>query len=126
SAAEIEGSAKTLIDSKNVPQAYSFYLAQPQFLKEHPQDAEKILAGLNKADEWINSHPDETAQILADSTGLDLNIAKRVLEKQPKPSPVNHVTADVVTAQQNIADFFAKEKLIPQAVKIQDAVWQEK
>ncbi|MEB3754489.1 aliphatic sulfonate ABC transporter substrate-binding protein [Acinetobacter sp. MD2(2019)] len=126
SAAEIQGNARVLIDSKDLPQAYSFYLSSPQFLQAHASEANKIIAGLNKADEWINAHPDQTAQILADSTGLDIKVTQRVIDKKPKPATVSYLSADVIQAQQQIADFFYNAKLIPQPVKIKDAVWEGK
>jgi len=125
SAAEIQGNAKVLIDSKDLPETYAFYLSSPQFLQAHQQEAKKIIQALNQADDWINAHPDDAAKILAQSTGLDENIAKRVLEKRQKPSPVQPLTSDVVQAQQQVADLFSDLKLIPNTVQLKEHVWQE-
>jgi len=125
SAAEIQGNAKVLIDSKDLPETYAFYLSSLQFLQAHQQEAKKIIQALNQADDWINTHPDDAAKILAQSTGLDENIAKRVLEKRQKPSPVQPLTSDVVQAQQQVADLFSDLKLIPNTVQLKEHVWQE-
>ncbi|OTG88287.1 sulfonate ABC transporter substrate-binding protein [Acinetobacter sp. ANC 4558] len=124
SAAEIDGNAKILFDSKELPPTYGYYLAQPSFVKNHPNDAKKVLTVLNEADVWINSHKTEAAEILAKSTGLDVKIAEQVISKKHDPNPVALLTPEVVQSQQKIADLFYGQKLIPNNIEAQKFVWQ--
>lgn len=123
SAASLKGDTRVLIDAKDLPPAYSFYLSSPDFLKVHSAEAKKFIEVLNQTDVWINAHPDEATDILAESTGLDKSVAKLVIEKRRSPSQVNLVDGKTVQAQQNIADLFFSLKLIPNAVKLKDHVW---
>ncbi len=81
---------------------------------------------LNKTDQWIDAHPQETAQILAESTGIDLAVAEKVISKKPKPSTVQILTPEVLTSQQHIADLFYQLKLIPTQVTVGTAAWDGK
>ncbi|NHB57986.1 aliphatic sulfonate ABC transporter substrate-binding protein [Acinetobacter sp. 194] len=123
SAASLKGDTRVLTDATHVPPAYSFYSSTDNFLQSHPAEAKKFIETLNETDAWINAHPDETAQILAESTGIELEVAKLVIEKRRNPAQVNLLNAETVDAQQKIADLFFNLKLIPNAVQIKDNFW---
>lgn len=125
-ATELSGKAKSLFDSFTLPATYGFYLAQPKFVDLHPDSAKKVLDVLNKTDDWINAHQKETAQILATSTSLDLNIAAQVLTKKAIPNPVATLTPEVAQSQQDIGNLFYDLKLIPNKIDAQKYVWHSK
>ena len=124
SAAEIDGNAKILFESTSLPATYAYYLAQPNFIKNHSNDAKKVLAVLNQTDAWINSHKSEAAEILAKSTSLDVKIAQQVVNKKHNPNPVAILTAEVIQSQQNIADLFYGQKLIPNNIDASIFAWR--
>lgn len=126
SATELNGSANNIFDSTELPDTYAFYSAQPKFIQQHPESAAKVIQVLNKTDQWIDAHPQETAQILAESTGIDLAVAEKVISKKPKPSTVQILTSEVLTSQQHIADLFYQLKLIPIQVTVSTAAWDGK
>ena len=124
SATETQGNAKILFDSKTLPAVYSFYSAQPQFKVHYPQAVNQIKQVLNETDDWIEQHPEETAQILAESTGLSLDIARAVIQKKPSPNQVDVPSLEIIQAQQKVADSFYQLKLMPKAVDIQNTAAQ--
>lgn len=121
--AELQGHTKTLVDGSAFPTTYSFYIGNPDYIKKHPDSAPKLIKSINLADQWIVQHQDQALQIYAQSTGLSLPVAQRVLDKRPKPSPVHILTPEVVQSQQQIADLFKEEQLIPVQIDIQHSVW---
>ncbi|MCF8999206.1 aliphatic sulfonate ABC transporter substrate-binding protein [Acinetobacter nectaris] len=123
SATELSGTAKAVFDSTTLPKTYGYYLAQPSFIQQHPKDAQKVLDVLNETDQWINSHPKETAEILANSTGLNLNIAEKVLTTKPTPNPVEPLTPTVIQSQQDLGNLFFSLKLIPNNIHASEFVW---
>ena len=123
SAAQLDAKAKVLIDGQDFPKTYSFYIANPKFIAEHPQAVQQFIAGLNNADQWILKHQKPALDIYQQSTGLNTNIAEQVFNRRLKPSPIRTLTPEVIQAQQDIADLFQHVQLIPQKIKIQDAVW---
>lgn len=124
--AELQGHTKTLVDGTAFPTTYSFYIGNPDFIQKHPDSAQKLVNSVNTADQWIVQHQDQALQIYAKSTGLSTPIAQRVLAKRPKPSPVRTINAEVVKNQQQIADLFTQEQLIPTKIDIQQSVWTTK
>ena len=124
SATETQGNAKILFDSKTLPAVYSFYSAQPQFKTQYPQAVNQIKQVLNETDDWIEQHPEETAQILSESTGLSLDIARAVIQKKPSPNQVDVPSLEIIQAQQKVADSFYQLKLMPKAVDIQNTAAQ--
>lgn len=123
SAAELDAKAKVLIDSQAFARTYSFYIANPQFIEQHPGATEKILQSLNTADQWVLQHQQQALKIYQQSTGLKQNIAQRVIDKRLKPSPIYSLKPEVVQAQQEIADLFQQVKLIPKSIQVSQVVW---
>jgi len=119
SAAELDAKAKVLIDGQAFARTYSFYIANPQFIEQHPGATEKILQSLNTADQWVLQHQQQALKIYQQSTGLKQNIAQRVIDKRLKPSPIYSLKPEVVQAQQEIADLFQQVKLI----QVSQVVW---
>jgi sulfonate transport system substrate-binding protein len=65
------------------------------------------------------THPQEVAQILSAQTGLPQDVV--ALAASRYAYGVKPVTADVLTAQQQIADVFHNLKLIPKPLVVRDA-----
>ncbi len=123
SAAELDAKAKVLIDGQAFARTYSFYIANPQFIEQHPGATEKILQSLNTADQWVLQHQQQALKIYQQNTGLKQNIAQRVIDKRLKPSPIYSLKPEVVQAQQEIADLFQQVKLIPKSIQVSQVVW---
>lgn len=123
SAAELDAKAKVLIDGQAFARTYSFYIANPQFIEQHPGATEKILQSLNTADQWVLQHQQQALKVYQQSTGLKQNIAQRVIDKRLKPSPIYSLEPEVVQAQQEIADLFQQVKLIPKSIQVSQVVW---
>ena len=58
---------------------YGFLNATESFLKEKPELAQTVVDAYEKARAWAAENPEETAQILADVAGLDLEVARTVI-----------------------------------------------
>ena len=58
---------------------YGFLNATEAFLETSPDLAQLVVNAYEKARAWAQENPDETAQILADVSGIDLEVAKKVI-----------------------------------------------
>jgi sulfonate transport system substrate-binding protein len=58
---------------------YSVLNVREDWLADHPDAVELILEQYERAREWIAENPDETAELLARESGVDLAVAERVL-----------------------------------------------
>ena len=112
---------RTLGDFSELP-VFNFYEATPEFVKTHPRAVNAVLAQLRTAGLWVNQHPQETAALLAPKLGIEQPVVETWLRRVPYG--VTPVTPQIVASQQQIADLFLQQKLIPKPVNVQSAVWQ--
>jgi sulfonate transport system substrate-binding protein len=101
----------------------SFYLASRPFVEQHPQAVLGLLDALTKADEYVQTHRKEAAQLVADFSGLNLATVHLFISRRPK-SPTTPLNAAIVADQQRVADAFFKLQLIPRPIQVADIVWQ--
>lgn len=124
SAVELTGKVDVLIDGKDFPQTYAYYITNPKFTTAHPQAVDKILKSLNQADTWILNNPTQAVALYSSNTGLPQEVAKSAIDRRLKPSPIRPLTDENIQSQQKIADLFFAEKLIPKKINIQNAIQQ--
>jgi sulfonate transport system substrate-binding protein len=96
---------------------YGFLNANESFLKEQPEVAQTVVNAYEKARAWAVKNPDETAQILADVAGLDLDVAKTVIAER------SNLDVDPAPGQKQ-RDVL--EKIGPTFVEIGDVTDQQK
>ncbi len=58
---------------------YGFLNATEDFIDNHPDLAQVVVDAYEKAREWAGENPEETAQILSDVAGIDIEVAKKVI-----------------------------------------------
>lgn len=124
--AQIEDQARVLASGKGLSPNYTFYLASPEFVKQHPQAVKSIIQQLNVADKWVQGHRPETAQSIGQSTGLKPQVSQVFIDRRPRPSGAVALTAKVIADQQQLADRFTELKIIPNSINIKQAVWTGK
>ena len=78
--AELESGA-TLFYRNIEFNTYNFLNVREEFAKQHPEAVEKVIAVYEKARAWILENPEEATQIIADEAQIDLEVAKKQLER---------------------------------------------
>jgi len=76
---------------------YGFLNATEDFIKNEPDVAQTVVNTYEHARAWAKEHPDETAKILADVAGLDLDVATKVITERSNLD-VNPVPGDAQLA----------------------------
>ncbi|MED3661279.1 aliphatic sulfonate ABC transporter substrate-binding protein [Ureibacillus sp. FSL K6-8385] len=78
--AELKGGAK--IFYRNIDfNTYNFLNVRKEFAEKHPEAVEKVIRLYEKARAWILEHPEETAEIIAKEAQIDLDVAKKQLDR---------------------------------------------
>ncbi len=113
--------ARVLIDGEGLVDNYGFYLAPSLFLQNHPQVIQIILEEIGRVGAWISANPAAAAEQLA----RELQVSPAALETAIRrgkfgPQPL---TEEVIAAQQRIADTLHAQRLIPRALRVEEAVW---
>lgn len=119
-AAEQQIGARVLATGQNLVSNHQFYLADRKFAEQHPEVLNTVVQQLNQTTEWVKTHQDDAARLLEKPTALDFNILKTSISRMG--FGVTPLSPDVIQQQQYVADAFYQQKLIPQPLKIQDAI----
>lgn len=90
---ELEGGAE-LFYRKPEFNTYGTLNVRSDYAKEHPEVVKQVIEAYEKARKWTVENPDKAAKILAEEAGLDLEVAKKSLERNDLS---NSVPGDALT-----------------------------
>jgi sulfonate transport system substrate-binding protein len=112
---------RVLADHQGLLPANSFYEASRRLAEKSPAALNIILNQLAQTGAWARANPQLLAGIIAPQLGLP----PAVIETWQARSRygVVPVSADIAARQQEIADLFYQNKLIPKPVNIRQQVW---
>jgi sulfonate transport system substrate-binding protein len=119
-AAEKQLNAKVIATGQNVVNNHQFYLADRKFAEQHPDVLKVVVNELNTTTQWVSQHQTDAAKLLEKPTGLPLDVLNTSISRMG--FGVSPISNDVVKKQQDVADAFYKQKLIPNKINIQAAV----
>jgi len=119
-AAEKQLNAKVIATGQNLVNNHQFYLADRKFAEQHPDVLKIVVNELNTTTQWVSQHQTDAAKLLEKPTGLPLDILNTSISRMG--FGVTPISNDVVKKQQDVADAFYQQKLIPNKINIQAAV----
>lgn len=119
-AAEHQIGARVIASGENVVSNHQFYLADRKFAEANPQIIEAVVNELNLTTEWVSAHQDEAAKLLEKPTGLAFDVLKTSISRMG--FGVKPLTPEVAQKQQQVADAFYGQQLIPAKLNIQSAI----
>lgn len=88
---------------------YTTFQVSDDFLKNHPEDVQKMLNALKKATDFINQNPDEAAEIIAQELNLKKDQVKEIMSKNKYSMQYDN---DFVDSCNDIASFMFEMKNI--------------
>jgi len=118
-AAETATGARILADGTDLVHNHEFFLGERSFVERHPDVVEIILEEAGRIDEWAKEHPKELAELLSPQLGID--VPSLELAAGRRQYGVQRVGAEVLEAQQRIADTFRQLGLIPVDIRVEEA-----
>lgn len=122
SAALLQGNVRVLTDGSELNQTGSFYLATRHFAEANGPFIEQVLATFSAADALTRSQRDQSIDLLAQAMGLPKPVIASYLDHRP-PTAITPVSDRTARAQQQTADLFYANHLIPVKVTINDRIW---
>ena len=112
--------ARPLVTASQLSPQYSFYVAPAKFATAYPSVLRITLDKLNDTEQYARAHAEETARFLEKDTRVPLKIWQLALTRQAWGVGYP-LSPAVLEAQQEVANTFARYKLIPKTVQIRDA-----
>lgn len=124
SAAQRQLPTRTLADSSGLASYQRYYLTSTRFANEHPQVLQTVYNELVRTGDWLRAHPAEAARILGPLWGnLDPAIVEQANAR--RSYQVRAVQPESLAEQQQIADAFFAEGLLPHSVDASKVtIWQ--
>jgi sulfonate transport system substrate-binding protein len=119
--AETRYTPTVLVRSPEVLKVNTYFLSNRDFARENPAAVTTVVGALKVAAEWADANRDKVAAALHEVTGVPLEA--QTLAANRAEFGIFPITDEIIASQQATADRFFKLKLIPNAIKIADAVW---
>ncbi|WP_370628225.1 aliphatic sulfonate ABC transporter substrate-binding protein [Bordetella sp. BOR01] len=122
-AAQQHTRVRLLVDGRNGLADYArYYLASTPYVRDNPRVVAQVFDALRTAGIWAKQHPDDAAALLAPAWGLDKNIVAAANER--RTYDVRPVSVQNLERQQQIADVFLANKLLPKRIDLSQAqIW---
>lgn len=122
SAALLQGGVRVLKDGTDLKQTGSFYLAARPYVEKNGAFIQGVLDSFSQADALTLSQRPQSVALLAKTMGLPEPVIASYLDHRPPTTivPVDKQTAD---RQQETADLFYANRLLPKKVDIRDRIW---
>jgi sulfonate transport system substrate-binding protein len=119
--AETRYQPRVLTRSSDTLNVNTYFIANKTFATDHPEFVTTTIASLQEAAKWADQNRDKVAEALHEVTGVPLD-AQTIAANRAKFG-IFPITDAIIANQQATADRFFKLGLIPNAIKISDAVW---
>ncbi|GFE97399.1 aliphatic sulfonate ABC transporter substrate-binding protein [Gluconobacter sp. Gdi] len=99
-----------------------FFLARRGFSESQPDLLREALHQIAQTDVWAQIHKPEVSHLLATQTGLPYDTVYSAIKT--RDFGYAPMSADIIQEQQQVADGFLKEGLLPSRIDIASAVWK--
>ncbi|VXC68851.1 alkanesulfonate transporter subunit; periplasmic-binding component of ABC superfamily [Enterobacterales bacterium 8AC] len=122
SAALLQGGVRVLTDGSQLNQTGSFYLAARPYTEANGLFIQQVLDTLTQADALTRSDRAKSVTLLANAMGLPEPVIASYLDHRPITA-IKPLDAKTIAAQQQTADLFFANRLVPVKVDISQRVW---
>ena len=119
--AQQDPATRVLAQATDVAPSNSFFLARRAWAERAPDQVAALLDAINAAAAWAAANLDALAGLMAEVTGVP--IAAQRLAAPRGVYAVQPMDPAIVAQQQDIADTFARLRIIPAPIDVRQALW---
>ncbi|MEE4125196.1 aliphatic sulfonate ABC transporter substrate-binding protein [Pseudomonas viridiflava] len=120
-ASQIQAGSRLLYRNKDF-NSYGVLSVTETYAKEHPEAIKTVLTAYEKARDWAVKNPDELARLLAQESGLPLEVARLQLSRTDLSEP--QLSARDVESSKAAAPILVSEELVRKGVNVEQIVDQ--
>lgn len=121
--AEINSSAKLLVNGKGLTTDRDFIIATRKFAQKHTDVTKALIEEVQNSMEWANKNHDKLITELMKALSMDKKTITLTVER--RNYGVSAMTDSILQEQQEIADLFYQLKIIPKKVDVNKATLDE-
>ncbi|MFP1867745.1 sulfonate ABC transporter substrate-binding protein [Lonsdalea quercina] len=122
SAALLQGDVRVLIDGSHLNQTGAFYLASRYYAERNGVFIRQVLDTLTESEKFTVSERSQSTDLLVNAIGLPHAVIASYLDHRPV-TVIRPLDQRVIKAQQETADLFYQNRLIPVPITISSQVW---
>ena len=120
-ASQVQAGSRLLYRNRDF-NSYGVVSVTERYAKEHPDTIKTVIGAYEQARQWSISHPQAFAQLLADESGLPLEVAKLQLSRTDLSSP--QLTPQDVAASKAAAPILVSEELVRRGTHVDQVIDQ--
>ena len=121
-AAEVGGSARVLVNGRGFTSFRLYFLANSNFAAANPSLLPILIKDLRAAGQWALQDPKRSAEFLSGVTKVPIQVLQVSEGRRLGRYQVSPIQSGGIKDQQKVADTFAKLKLIPEPIRVNDIV----
>ena len=121
-AAEVGGSARVLVNGRGFTSFRLYFLANSNFAAANPSLLPILIKDLRAAGQWALQDPKRSAEFLSGVTKVPIQVLQVSEGRRLGRYQVSPIQSGGIKDQQKVADTFARLKLIPEPIRVNDIV----
>ncbi len=121
-AAEVGGSARVLVNGRGFTSFRLYFLANSNFAAANPSLLPILIKDLRAAGQWALQDPKRSAEFLSGVTKVPIQVLQVSEGRRLGRYQVSTIQSGGIKDQQKVADTFARLKLIPEPIWVNDIV----
>ncbi|MDZ8056307.1 MAG: sulfonate ABC transporter substrate-binding protein [Aulosira sp. ZfuVER01] len=118
--AQKAANARVLRNASGIATQGGYYMASRQFAIENPELVRLVLEEVDKVEKWAEQNQSEVVKITTPQLKIDEDIVKEMIKR--RSYGLRAITPEIMAGQQQIADLFAQEKVIPKPIDVKEAM----
>ena len=121
-AAEVGCSARVLVNGRGFTSFRLYFLANSNFAAANPSLLPVLIKDLRAAGQWALQDPKRSAEFLSGVTKVPIQVLQVSEGRRLGRYQVSPIQSGGIKDQQKVADTFARLKLIPEPIRVNDIV----
>lgn len=118
--AQKTANARVLRNAGGIATQGGYYMGSRQFATENPELVRLVLEEIDKVEKWAEQNQAEVVKISTPHLKIDEDIIAEMIKR--RSYGLRAITPEIMAGQQQIADLFAQEKVIPKTINIKEAM----
>jgi sulfonate transport system substrate-binding protein len=118
--AQKTANARVLRNAGGIATQGGYYMGSRQFATENPELVRLVLEEIDKVEKWAEQNQAEVVKISTPHLKIDEDIIAEMIKR--RSYGLRAITPEIMAGQQQIADLFAQEKVIPKSINVKEAM----
>jgi len=107
-----------LANGKGITTDRDFFVANPDYAKKNKKLLKIVMDEVQKSSDWTNNNQEKAAKMIASIIKIDESSMLKAIKR--RVYGVDPLTPDIMNEEQDIANLFYEQKIIPKKINVKD------